>query len=91
MGMTDRHLFFGDDVPQTEEAEEYYNYGYAAGFDAGHKMGKWIDVKTRGGKTRTLICPFCKWKSGKYTWESYNYCPYCGAELEADNDDTESN
>lgn len=25
-----------------------------------------------------------KWKSGKYTWESYDYCPYCGAELEVD-------
>lgn len=48
------------------------------------KTGKWIVENDCEGKTRTLICPFCEWKSGKYAWEDYKYCPDCGAKMEVD-------
>lgn len=55
----------------------------------GRKTGKWIVEKDCEGKTRTLICPFCKWKSGRYAWEDYKYCPNCGAKMEVDNADSD--
>lgn len=45
------------------------------------KVGKWLVVETN--KTRTLIHKECGFQSNPYVWENYNFCPRCGARMEA--------
>ena len=46
------------------------------------KKGIWIEETDCEGKTRTIRCPFCGWKSGQYQWKDEKFCAGCGKAME---------
>jgi len=72
----------GSAYDDADQSPMWYALGMAIEALQERKTGKWIIEKDCEGKTRTLICPFCKWKSGIHAWEDYNFCPNCGAKME---------
>lgn len=85
MGLTDEHLFYGDDIPQTEEAKEYYRQLK----QTERKTGKWIrrHYVCEDGKLDTFICSECRYEccydaETGVSAEDYKYCPNCGAKME---------
>lgn len=46
------------------------------------KKGIWIEETDCEGKTRTIRCPFCGWRSGQYQWKDEKFCAGCGKAME---------
>lgn len=88
MGLTDKHLVYGDDIPQTQaEKESYWELENLK--EKQQKIGEWIDdadkIDAKFGR-HAYKCPGC----GKYAnyfvggtevwWDRIkpNFCPNCG-------------
>jgi len=58
---------------------EFYDIDYP---ETQEKKGIWIVETDCEGKTRTIKCPFCGWKSGQYQWKDEKFCAGCGKAME---------
>lgn len=58
---------------------ELYDIDYQ---ETQEKKGIWIVETDCEGKTRTIRCPFCGWRSGQYQWKDEKFCPGCGKAME---------
>ena len=77
MGLTDKHLAYGDDIPQTQIEKDYYwkLKHLIEALEQKEKTGHWIE------RENCYECSECgviraKGKTGKY-----NFCPNCGANM----------
>lgn len=84
MGLTDKHLVYGDDIPADINSyrrgnSEGYTEGYNKGYSDAQKKyerpkGKWI---VREDEPMNYECPFC----GELNCCKGNFCPDCGADM----------
>lgn len=58
---------------------EFYDIDYS---EIPEKKGIWIEETDCEGKTRTIRCPFCGWRSGRYQWKDEKFCAGCGKAME---------
>ena len=85
MGLTDEHLFYGDDIPQTEEAKEYYRKLK----QTERKTGKWVNEGQYApyhGED-AFSCSLCGGHVIEYECQVYEmnpYCKWCGAKMEVE-------
>ena len=66
-----------------------YNDGFKDGVDQGIKLserphGEWIKTISENGVTSAARCSECGFGDNRYML--FNYCPNCGARMEADNE-----
>ena len=86
MGLTDKHLAYGDDIPADINS---YRRGNSEGYTEGYNKG-YSDAQKKYER------PKGEWKSGEICFScgkiphtdhrgainvGYHFCPYCGAEM----------
>lgn len=62
MGLTDGHMVYGDDIPQTEEEKEYYCYSQRS-------ENGWVPISERKPREGESVLVTVKWDDGVSTVE----------------------
>lgn len=84
MGLTDKHLAYGDDIPQTQAEKDYYwkikhleEQNNKLKEALCEKTGKWINEKWHGLDLIGVTCSNCHVVESRFS----AYCPNCGAKM----------
>lgn len=90
MGLTDKHLYYGDDIPKTTE-KDYFRYIEQLKKEKadllytikamGNKVGKWKRVSMDKYVQHAMAYYRCS-ECGKDIIGTHNYCPNCGAKMQ---------
>ena len=90
MGLTDKHLVYGDDIPADINSyrrgnSEGYTEGYNKGYSDAQKKyerpkGEWLLVG-HDDTVNFYRCSICGYEEHDNFTKHYYFCPHCGAEM----------